>query len=175
MKKTFCVFVLLLLLSFCFTSCGIEPAPKIKEGRFNFSVTYEQWGEPKTISGVFVCEYAGRSFTLEGGNFTRDWSGHVEGVENLHETIYATVFVCETDDGGEILLDLALSAAYFMGEPHLEDSVTEPGLCVVYFSEDNLTSEQTSDAEEIEALYGIKIVDYQYDAPIENSFSFFGK
>ena len=100
------------------------------------------------------------------------------GVDNLlvwHETIYATVFVCETDDGGEILLDLALSAAYFMGEPHLEDSVTEPGLYVVYFSEDNLTSEQTSDAEEIEALYGIKIVDYQYDAPIENSFSFFGK
>ena len=66
MKKLFCIFALILLLSTCLTSCEVEPAPKIKEGRFNFSVTYEEWGEAKTVSGVFVCEYAGRSFTLEG-------------------------------------------------------------------------------------------------------------
>ena len=176
MKKIFILVALVLLLSLSLTSCGVEPAPKIKEGRFNFSITYEQWGELKTISGVFVCEYAGRSWTLEGGDFTRDWTGYVEGVENLHDTFYASVLLYETDDGGEVLLDLSLSAAHFMGEPHLEDSVVEPLLYVVYSSEDNLTASMgASDEEEILELYGLKIVDYQYDAPIENSFGFFGK
>lgn len=119
MKRICCVFSLILLLSFCFTSCEVEPAPKIKEGRFNFSITYEEWGEAKTVSGVFVCEYAGRSFTLEGGDFTRDWEGSVEGVENLHDTFYATVRVGETNDGGEILLNLGVFCSLLHGRARL--------------------------------------------------------
>jgi hypothetical protein len=170
MKRKLIVLFLALVFISTLTSCGVEPAPKIKDGRFNFSITYEQWGETKTISGVFVCEYAGRSWTLEGGNFTRDWSGYVEGVENLDETYYASVSLYTADDGGEVLLDLALSPAHLMGEPHLADAVMEPGIFVVYSSEDNLSSEQISDDEEIESLYGVKIIDYHYDAPIENTF-----
>ena len=170
MKKLFCILALVLLLCTCLTSCEIEPAPKIKEGKFNFSVTYEERGEAKTVSGVFVCEYAGRSFTLEGGDFRRSWEGHVEGVENLHDTFYATVCVGETDDGGEILLDLGVFAAYFMGEPGFADSVIEPSLYIVHSSEDNLSSESSGTPEEIEELYGLKIIEYHYDAPVENSF-----
>lgn len=162
--------LLVLMLVFTLASCDVEPAPKIKEGRFNFSITYEQWGEAKTVSGVYVCEYAGRSFTLEGGDFTRDWTGHIEGVENLHETFNAAVCLHTTDDGGEVLLDLSLSAAYFMGEPYLADAVIEPVLFLVYSSEDNLSSTQSGDKDEILELYGLEIVDYQYDPPIENSF-----
>jgi hypothetical protein len=80
------------------------------------------------------------------------------------------VCVYTTDDGGEILLDLSLSAAHFMGEPHLDNPVIEPGFYLVYSSEDNLTAEYSAGNEEIEELYGLKIVDYHYDAPIENSF-----
>ena len=170
MKKLFCILALVLLLCTCLTSCEIEPAPKIKEGKFNFSVTYEERGEAKTVSGVFVCEYAGRSFTLEGGDFRRSWEGHVEGVENLHDTFFATVCVGETDDGGEILLDLGVFAAYFMGEPGFADSVIEPSLYIVHSSEDNLSSESSGTPEEIEELYGLKIIEYHYDAPVENSF-----
>ena len=136
----------------------------------NFSVTYEEWGEAKTVSGVFVCEYAGRSFTLEGGDFRRSWEGHVEGVENLHETFYATVCIGETDDGGEILLNLGVFAAHFMGEPDFADSVIEPSLYIVHSSEDNLSSEFSDAPEELEGVYGLKIIDYHYDEPIENTF-----
>ena len=85
MKKIFSVLSLILIFTLMLTSCSIDPAPKIKEGRFNFSVTYEEWGETKTVSGVFVCKYAGRSFILEGGRFTRDWEGHVEGIDHADE------------------------------------------------------------------------------------------
>ncbi|MBE7083371.1 MAG: hypothetical protein E7373_02055 [Clostridiales bacterium] len=170
MKKLFCFFALVVLLFTSFTGCEIEPAPKIKEGRFNFSINYEEWGDVKTVSGVFVCKYAGRSFTLEGGGFTREYEGHVEGVENLHETFYATVCVGETDDGGEILLSLGVFAAHFMGEPDFADSVIEPYLYIAYSSEDNLSCEMSDDPEVIQGVYGLKIIDYHYDKPIKNSF-----
>ena len=144
--------------------------PALQEQEFPFSITYTLDGEQKTVSGVFVCEYVGRSFTLEGGDFTREWKGYVEGVENLHDTYYATVCVGETDDGGEILLSLGVFAAHFMGEPDFADSVIEPSLFIVHSSEDNLSSESSDDPEELEGVYGLKIIDYHYDAPIENSF-----
>lgn len=170
MKKLFCFFALVVLLFTSFTGCEIEPEPKIKEGRFNFTINYEEWGDVKTVSGVFVCKYAGRSFTLEGGDFTREYEGHVEGVENLHETFYATVCVGETDDGGEILLSLGVFAAHFMGEPDFADSVIEPSLYIAYSSEDNLSYETSDDPEVIQGVYGLKIIDYHYDKPIKNSF-----
>lgn len=107
---------------------------------------------------------------LRVGDFTRDREGSVEGVENLHGTFYATVRVGETNDGGEILLNLGVFAAYFMGEPGFADSVIEPSLYIVHSTDDNLSSESSGTPEEIEELYGLKIVEYHYDAPVENSF-----
>ena len=170
MKKIFSVLSMILIFTLMLTGCSVEPAPKIKEGRFNFSVTYEEWGETKTVSGVFVCKYAGRSFILEGGRFTRDWEGHVEGIDHADEIYNSAVLIRKTDDGGEIYLDFSLSAAHMMGEPYLADAVIEPGFFHVYSNEDHTSSSAGVDTEEIYELYGLKIIDYQYDAPIENSF-----
>ena len=174
MKEKIIAIVLVLLLVGTLTSCTIEPAPKIKKGRFNFSVTYEHWGETKTISGVYVCKYAGRSFTLEGADFIRAWEGHIEGIEHAGEIYNSAVFICKTDDGGELFLEFALVASHMMGEPHLADMVIEPCFFHVYSNEDHTYSMSGASAEEIEELFGYKIVDYQYDSPIENSFSLFG-
>lgn len=170
MKRKLIALILALLFVTTLTSCEVEPAPKIKEGRFNFSVTYEEWGEPKTVSGVFVCKYAGRSFTLEGGRFTRDWEGHIEGIEHAGEIYNSAVLIRKTDDGGEIYLDFSLSAAHMMGEPYLADAVIEPGFFHEYSNEDHSTSAAGIGTEEIYEIYGLRIIDYKYDAPIENSF-----
>ena len=45
--------ILTTLLSGCYAKV---PMPKIKEGRFDFSVTYEINGEQTTYNGVYVCE-----------------------------------------------------------------------------------------------------------------------
>lgn len=174
MKRKFIALILVLILVGMLTSCGVEPKPNIKEGRFNFSVTYEEWGETKTVSGVFVCKYAGRSFTLEGGDFTRDWEGHIEGIEHAGEIYNSAVLIRTTDDGGEIFLDFSLSAAHMMGEPYLADAVIEPRFFHEYSNEDRTSSESGADSQEIEELYGLKIVEYKYDEPIKNSFGVFG-
>ena len=42
------------------TSCGIGvPSPEVTEGEFNVSVTYEVYGETKTLDLVYLCEYDG--------------------------------------------------------------------------------------------------------------------
>lgn len=174
MKRKLIALVLVLMLVGTLASCEVEPAPRIKEGRFDFSVTYEHWGEVKTISGVYVCKYAGRSFTLEGGDFTRDWEGHIEGIEHAEEIYNSAVLIYTTDDGGEIFLDFDLSAAHMMGESYLADAVIEPTFFLVYSNADNTSSESGGDANDIEERYGLKIVDYQYDEPIVNSFGFLG-
>ena len=174
MKRKIIVLILALSLMMCvLTSCGVEELPKVKEESFDFSVTYEEWGEEKTISGVYVCKFAGYDFTLEGGDFTRSWEGHIEGVEHADEVYNSAVLICETDDGGEIYLDFSLSAARMMGEPYLDDAVIEPGFFLVYSNEDNTASESGGDENYIEEHYGLKIVDYQYDSPIKNSFGLF--
>lgn len=170
MKRKWIAFLLSLMTVFMLTSCEFEPAPAIKEGRFNFSVTYEHWGEPTTVSGVYVCEYAGRSFTLEGGNFSREWEGHIEGIAHAGEIYNSAVLICKTDDGGEIFLDFSLSAAHMMGEPYLADAVIEPCFFHEYSNEDRTSSESGASSQEIEELYGLRIVDYRYDAPIKNTF-----
>ena len=174
MKKIFSVLSLILILTMVLTSCSVEPPPKVKEARFNFSVTYEHFGEITTVSGVYVCKYAGVSFTLEGGAFTRDWEGHIEGIEHAEEIYNSAVLICKTEDGGEIFLDFDLGAAHMMGEPHLEEWVIEPGFFLEYSNEDRTSSTSGGGSEEVEELYGYKIIDYQYDAPIENTFGFFG-
>ena len=170
MKRIWIAWILVLVLVGTLTSCTIEPAPAIKEGRFNFSVTYEHWGERKTLSGVFVCEYTGRSFSVEGGDFTRNWEGKIEGIEHAGEIYNFAVLIYETDDGGEIFLDFSLTAAHMMGEPYLADAVIEPCLFLEYSNEDRTSSYIGGGPEEIEELYGLKIVEYQYDDPIQNTF-----
>ena len=57
--KIFIVTCLAMLSTLFFSGCAIAkmPVPSVKEGRFNFSFTYEINGEEKTYSGVYVCKY----------------------------------------------------------------------------------------------------------------------
>ena len=174
MKRKLIALILVLMLVGMLASCEVEPKPTIKEGRFNFSVTYEHWGEVKTLSGVFVCRYAGRTFSLEGGDFTRSWEGHIEGIEHAGEIYNSAVLICTTDDGGEIFLDFSLSAPHMMGEPYLADAVIEPSFFHEYSNEDRTSSQSGADAQEIEELYGLRIIEYKYDEPIKNSYGVFG-
>ena len=173
MKRILSILVLAVMLIGMLTSCEVEAPPAIKEARFNFSVTYEHLGEVTTVSGVYVCKYAGLSFSLEGGDFTRGWEGHIEGIEHAGEIYNSAVLICKTEDGGEIFLDFDLGPAHMMGEPHLEESEIEPGFFLEYSNEDHTSSEFGGDEADIEERYGLKIVGYEYDAPIENSFGLF--
>ena len=159
MKKLFCIFALILLLSTCLTSCEVEPAPKIKEGRFNFSVTYEEWGEAKTVYGVFVCEYDGVNWWDINADSYANWKESYEG--DIQDS--GIIPICNTDDGGEIFISLLMYPEYFMGDPEYANYTP------IIRAELWYPDEQTDDIERI-AEHGVKLISYECDEPIENTF-----
>ena len=160
MKKIFCVFSLIILLSLCITSCEpTVPRPKVKEGRFDIIVTYEHNGELREASAVYVCEYDGIDWANVNGERFVKWKESFEG--DVNES--GVIPICNTDDGGEIFISLLLYPEYFMGDPEYADHT--PIIRAELWYPDG----QIDDAELI-AEYGVKLIGCEYDEPIKNSY-----
>ena len=170
MRKTLCALAAMLLLSLSLTGCGLDvPRPEIKKVEADFSITYEFNGEVETVSGVYVCEYDGLNWTLDGG-YHRDWIGYVKdgALEEMIE-------LARTDDGREFYLVLGLYPDYFVGES--TDGLWDdpaPYLMIRVCDEDGGVS-FIDEADLIEEAFGAKIIEYDYPDPIENSFSIFNR
>ena len=165
-KRKLGILLLLCVLVAALTGCGLSvPRPEIKTGEFDVSVTYEVNGEVKTLDCVYVCEYDGIGWTLEGTHY-RSWKGHFK--EHVDGDI---IRVCTTEDGGEIVLCFMIYPEYFMGEPDYIDDffpVLRPNL--IYYEDESGTVSEICDDAELIASYGVRVIDLQYDEPIENSF-----
>ena len=163
MRKIICAVTVLILLLLCLTSCGITvPRPKIKEGEFNFSVTYELRGEIQTVSGVYVCEYNGTDWAIDGG-YHRDWKGYVKDGE-----VEEIIVIATAENGGSVELFLHFNPEHFMGERCEDGEPFEPWISVRLDDEDGLRFE--NDADLIAEVYGARIISYEYDEPIKNTF-----
>ena len=167
MKRVSIALALMLIVSVGLTGCGLTvPRPEIKSGEFDFTVTYEYDGEIRTVSGVYACEYNGTDWALDGG-YHRDWVGYIKG-GGIDEIIE----IGTAEDGGEIKLNLAFYPEYFM-----DDSITggreapAPWISVVLADGEGMIIQNEADV--IEAIYGARIISYEYDKPIENSFGLF--
>ena len=143
--------------------------PTVKEGKFHFSVTYEVGGEVKTISSVYVCKFKEAGLWLDGDYVT--WESYIEDSElaALPPENNENLIIVETNDDGTIYLDLMLNPGYFMSEPAWVGWQCEPYLYVTF----NETAAEekgtygTSDEAVLES-YGVKLIGYEYDEPIEN-------
>ena len=166
MERYFSILLFLLLISTVLTSCGLTmPRPEIRGGNFNVSVTYEVGGEEKTVQATYVCEYDSISYTLEGTCY-RSWKGHFEG--GITEDV---IKICDTEDGGEIILAFLIYPEYFMGEPdYIEDFAPMATLSIFYYDEETGISTDQCDDEEVIAGYGVRLIRLEYDEPIENTF-----
>ena len=148
------------------TSCGLQiPRPQVKEGSFDVTVTYEVNGVVNTLDLVYICEYDGIGYTMEGTSY-RAWNGHFEGYGDGDP-----IEVCVADDGSRIQLSFLIYAEYFMGEPETEDFYPEVKTERVYY-EDGVEMIDY-DEELIAEDYGVRVVSIEYDKPIENSFGLF--
>lgn len=160
MKKIFRSLFLVLTLVVMLSGCGSRVTrPEIKEGRFNVTVTYEHNGEIKEASGVYVCEYDGVNWWDINADSYANWKESFEG--DIKDD--GTIPICKTDDGGEILISLLMYPEYFMGDP--ESAEHTPIVRAEIFYDDK----QIDDPETI-AQYGVKLIGYECDAPIENTF-----
>ena len=167
MKRSFCALILLTALVFTLVGCGLMvERPKVKEGEFKFSVTYEINGETQTVSGVYVCEYDGIDRALDGVDH-REWKGYIKDGTAEEQIKLATA-----EDGGVVELNLHFAPEYFMGESYgNDDEPFSPSITVRLEDEEGLSFE--NDADLIAKVYGAKIISYEYDEPIRNSFGVF--
>ena len=159
----------MLLLSLCLTSCGLSvPRPEIKKAEFDFSVTYEINGEIKTVQGTYVCEYNGTDWAIDAG-YHRDWIGYIK--DGASEEIIKL----EVAENGELVeLNLDFEPGHFMGDSCCEgDEPFEPWISVRIEDNEGLSFENRADY--IAEAYGAKIISYEYDAPIENTFGILEK
>lgn len=171
--KQFLIAVFLSLsLLIMLAGCGKGLNPSVKEGRFNFSVTYEVDGEQETVSDVFVCEFVEIIFALDGSYI--EWNSRVEDSElanRLEEN--RGYLLLKTCDDGSIYLDFNLSPKYFMSDPNYGNA--NLGISPRLFIEYNETKGEelgvwwSEDATVLES-YGVKVISYSYDAPIENTY-----
>ena len=169
MKKKIVAVISVLMLLCLLSGCGLTvERPEEKSGEFNFSVTYKYNGETKNVSGVYVCEYADLNWTLDGG-YHRAWSGYIKGGDDNDFVAIDTV-----NGSDEIILVLNLNPSYFMGDYNadLYDDVPAPYIMIKNYGEDGALS-VIHKADEVERICGAKMLSYEYDAPIENSFSIF--
>ena len=134
------------------------------------TVTYELYGEVKTLSAVYTCEFDGTSWSLDGG-YGRDWKSSTEGDYEGDDTYSA--IIGKTEDGGDIILFFGIYPEYFMNDPACDRGVPEPSIYISYPENENGESGLVNIPEEVEALCGAKIISYKYDSPIENSFGMF--
>lgn len=161
--KLLAVVLLTTMLTMLFSGCAVKVGvPTIKEGRFDFSVTYEVNGEQKTYTGVYVCEYDGVETTFLGSSI--EWKGCIENQEQWWD------MPIQNNEDGIVYLNFGFLPEYFMGDPNaIYYDVPSPSLYMVYNDSDEDMSHVTGEEEDI-LQYGVKIISYEYADPIENTF-----
>ena len=141
---------------------GTPKTPVIKEGEFDFVLTYEIDGEIETIEGTYVCKFEKIEYFLDGIN--RKWTGYIKGHEN------SDMYALKTTDEGIIKVNLDISPEFFMSDPHYKANENtdhpkpEPYLYIVA---------EESENEYLGNLYegdDVKIISFEYDEPVENKF-----
>ena len=151
------------LIATYFTSVFADiPKPEIKEGEFDFALTYEVDGERKKIEGTYVCKYKGVSKNIDGVG--RKWKGYIKDHDDF------TDYEIKTTDEGTIKIDLDISSAFFMSDPiyqltgNTDNPKPEPYIYIV-------SGDPAKDGT-IKAYEGddVKIISLEYDPPIENTY-----
>ena len=164
MKRAFSIVLIFVMLACMLTACDDDvPQPEITKAEFNFTVTYEFNGEVKTISGVYVCEYSGMSWAIDGG-WGRDWTGYMKD-----GTATDMINIGTTKQGDPVELNLAFYPDYFMGD--FTEGVNEapvPYISVKMVDDEGMWYMYMPD--EVEEYCGAKIISYEYDEPIKNTF-----
>lgn len=154
------------LIAASFTGVFITvPKPEIREGEFDFALTYEIDGKTEKIEGTYVCKFEGVSRALDGVG--RKWTGYIKDHDNF------TDYELKTTDDGVIMVDLDICADFFMSDPNYQnmkstdDPKPEP---YIYITSGDPTVEDPSN-EIFFSLYegdDVKIISFEYDQPIEN-------
>ena len=155
-----CVAVLLIATYALISSIAYKPT--VLEEEFPFTITYELDGETVTINDVYRAYYDGNAGYAD--TKTRCYVGEIGDMGEGN-----TVYTIKKEGNTRIELYTQFYADYMMGDSEYD-----------YFGDEDLApqifyydaEEQEYGDEETLLAHGVKLIDYEYPTPIENSFVF---
>ena len=176
MKKILKVFFSIIIVSCVltlFSGCDTRE-PTITEGEFPIYLEYEINGERYIIDDIVVCSYNGIDTTGFVPSRSYDVSLKNESNKTLmdfEDNTESKLTKGRTNEKASIRLHLG-NGGYYLGDPDDKDHTpyisyderykTEPK--VTYNDVTKLTNEQ------LEEIFGIKIIRFEFSSPIENIF-----
>ena len=142
---------------------GIAKEPTITEKDFNFAITYEYTGETVVIEDVYTVRFVGHS-SYPNSKY-RNYSGKIGGKDAENSTRY---YLVETDEVS-LFLDTQFCPDCMLGDPECDCGLN--GVIEPRFVYDDESGRRHFDAETL-LEQGVKLIGWEYPAPIENTFVF---
>ena len=181
MKKFILIMVsLLVVLGFSGCEKSYEPAPKITEGNFPFVLEYELDGQRYLIEDTVVCTFAGYDLSnpFPFYPYSRTWYESLESgkeeqrlIIEFDENTESELVPGRINQESRVILFYG-GGGYYLGDPNDRDR----GPCINYVEHYQTgpkehTREVTAlSHEQLQALFGIKVIRFEFASPIENSF-----
>ena len=149
---------------------GEKPAkPAIALAEFPFQIEYSINGECFVVSDVYVCEFVGFEVSASTMKNVRSWKGYLKS--NPDEETLSILEKQWYDDGIECYLNIYITLGdpkYYMGDPvYSRKDVPSPKFHG-HYAENGQT--KYLDFEETRKEYGLKIISFEFSAPIQNTF-----
>ena len=171
--KIVAITIITVLMLLTCSGCHSSP-PKIQSGEFPFVIEYEYEGKIHIIEDTVVCSYGG--VTSDAGIPTRWYASklkHNSDVRILTFEKNAESFLVEgkINEASYITLDYGYGG-YYLGDRLYKDS----GPCFSYVEMqvsppgDGSTKYTSLSKKEIEKLFDIKIIRFEFSKPIKNTF-----
>lgn len=143
------------------------PKPEIKEGEFDFALTYEVDGETKVIEGTYVCKFDRVIRNIDGVG--RKWIGYIKDHDDSID------YEIKKTDDGTIKINLDIYSQFFMSDPiyklsgNTDDPKPEP---YIYITSGDASAEDPANEVTFNLYEGddVKIISFEYDEPIENTY-----
>ena len=140
--------------------------PEIRYGEFDYSLVYELNGETKTINDTLVCEYDGISRSLEGKSVA--WKSYIKGTKDQDN------YLIFENDEYRLYIYVPADARYYMDDPVYElygfDADNSPWFVYEYVNDGPEVEYQMYSVEDYEEKFGAKIVSWEIEDPIENTY-----
>ena len=136
--------------------------PAVTEGAFPFSITYELDGERITIADVYKVHY------VRNAGYA-DTKSRVYAGELVSSGEDDTVYTLKKDGNTRVELWTHFYCDYLMGDPKYDYFDDEAFVPRIFYYD---AEEQEYSDEETLAAQGVKLISFEYPAPIENKLVF---
>ena len=141
---------------------GIAKKPAVTEGAFPFSITYQLDGQTVTINEVYKARYV-----RNGGYADTKSRVYVGEIGDMGED--NTVYTLKKSANTRVELWTHFYPDYLMGDAkydYFDDKAFEP---IIYYYD---SAENEYSDEETLAEQGVRLISFEYPAPIENTLVF---